>query len=216
MLEKGLDVITKMRRDANMYYLYQGEQKSRGRKRTKGDKVNWTELDTKHFKLRWVCPQYELWEAVLYSVSMQRKLKVCLIKECRKSIPTNRYALLCSTDLEQDAQQIYQYYSLRFQIEFCFRDAKQHCGLQHCQSRKEERLDFHFNASMTTLNLAKALQILEQPKDLDQPFSMASIKTKMASRYMIKTIFTNLGLDQSCQKSLAIANKLIPFGAIAA
>jgi hypothetical protein len=147
---------------------------------------------------------------------MQRKLKVSLIKECRKSIPTNRYALLCSTDLEQDAQQIYQYYSLRFQIEFCFRDAKQHCGLQHCQSRKEERLDFHFNASMTTLNLAKALQILEQPKDLDQPFSLASIKTKMANRYMIKTIFTNLGLDQSCQKSLAIANRLIPFGAIAA
>ena len=46
-------------------------------------------------------------------------------------------------------------YRLRFQIEFIFRDAKQFTGLSDCQARDAKKLDFHFNASFTALNLAK-------------------------------------------------------------
>ncbi len=37
----GMFMITKLRGDANMNYIYQGEQKSRGRKRKNGGKVHW-------------------------------------------------------------------------------------------------------------------------------------------------------------------------------
>ncbi|WP_228050438.1 hypothetical protein [Tychonema sp. LEGE 06208] len=36
-----------------------------------------------------------------------------------------------------------------------FRDAKQFTGLSDCQARHLARLDFHFNASLIALNLAK-------------------------------------------------------------
>jgi len=36
-----------------------------------------------------------------------------------------------------------------------FRDAKQFTGLNHCQARSQKALNFHFNASMTALNLMK-------------------------------------------------------------
>ncbi|PZO51580.1 MAG: hypothetical protein DCF14_08755 [Phormidesmis priestleyi] len=59
------------------------------------------------------------------------------------------------SDVEQDPTQIMQFYKLRFQIEFLFRDAKQFTGLCACQARSVKKLDFHFNASFTALNLAK-------------------------------------------------------------
>lgn len=41
------------------------------------------------------------------------------------------------------------------EIEFIFRDAKQFTGLSDCQARDVKKLDFHFNASFTALNIAK-------------------------------------------------------------
>jgi IS4 transposase len=68
---------------------------------------------------------------------------------------------LFSTEVEQDPRQIVQYYKLRFQIEFLFRDAKQFTGFEDCQARDAVKLAFHFNASLTALNLAK-LEAIEQ------------------------------------------------------
>ena len=72
--------------------------------------------------------------------------------------------MLAFTDVELDARLITQYYKLRFQIEFIFRDAKQFMGLNDCQTRDENKLDYHqhstlFNASLTAVNIArKAIQ----------------------------------------------------------
>jgi len=66
-----------------------------------------------------------------------------------------RYALLFSTDLELDVVTLFYMYKARFQIEFIFRDAKQFTGLTEAQTRSAQRLHFHVNASLTTLNIAK-------------------------------------------------------------
>jgi len=57
--------------------------------------------------------------------------------------------------LKLAGEKIVQYYRLRFQIEFLYRDAKQFTGLNSCQARSQNKLDFHFNASLTAVNLAK-------------------------------------------------------------
>ena len=36
------------------------------------------------------------------------------------------------------------------------RDGKQHAGITNCQSTDFRKLDFHFNASLAAVNLAKA------------------------------------------------------------
>jgi IS4 transposase len=66
-----------------------------------------------------------------------------------------RFVVLFSTDVEQDPTEIYKLYTLRFEIEFLFRDVKQFTGLADCQARDSVKLEFHFNASFTALNLAK-------------------------------------------------------------
>ena len=77
---------------------------------------------------------------------------------CRSQLPTNgktKNVLLFSTDINLPAEQILEYYQARFQIEFIFRDAQQFTGLSDCQSLNSQRLDFHFNASLMALNIAK-------------------------------------------------------------
>ena len=70
----------------------------------------------------------QIYYQILNSPRFGRNLKVVLLLNTR----TNKYVLLTSTDLYQGARQIVEYYQLRFQIEFLFRDAKQFACLTHC------------------------------------------------------------------------------------
>jgi len=48
---------------------------------------------------------------------------------------TTRRVLLYSSDTELDPVRLFRFYRARFQIEFAFRDAKQHLGLQDGRDR---------------------------------------------------------------------------------
>ena len=122
---------------------------------------------------------------------------------------TSQYAVLFSTDVALSGITIYQYYKSRFQIEFLYRDAKQYVGLNHCQARDSQKLHFHFNTSLTTVSLAKAVHHLD---DQQSTFSMEDIKTLYANRMLAQRIFSNLDLDLSCKKIKAIYYDAIFFG----
>ncbi|MDL2309303.1 hypothetical protein LJC53_06945, partial [Bacteroidales bacterium OttesenSCG-928-C03] len=53
-------------------------------------------------------------------------------------------------------------YHTRFQMEFGFRDAKQFAGLENVQARSVNKLDFHFNAALTSVNMAKIIQLNDE------------------------------------------------------
>lgn len=63
-----------------------------------------------------------------------------------------------STDIDISRRDIIKFYRTRFQIEFCFRKAKQFAGLSHCQAKDLQKLDFAFNASITAVNVAKIMR----------------------------------------------------------
>ena len=81
-----------------------------------------------------------------------------------------------------------RYYRTRFQIEFCFRDAKGYTGLMDCQARDKWKLDFAFNASFTSLNVAKVTM-----KEMGMEYSMSSFKSLMNNIYLVKRIFKASG-----------------------
>ena len=55
--------------------------------------------------------------------------------------------LFFSTDTTLSGEEVLDFYRTRFQIELCFRDAKQFCGLTDSQARDTNKLDCAFNAS---------------------------------------------------------------------
>ncbi|WP_444895507.1 transposase [Microbulbifer sp. SSSA005] len=82
--------------------------------------------------------------------------------------------MLYSTDTELDAMTLVAYYKSRFQIEFLFRDAKQHTGLANCQSIRKEAINMHVNASLVALNLLKIEDRNAKPMDEATAISIAS------------------------------------------
>ena len=57
-------------------------------------------------------------------------LYIVLIFSTNRRTKKTTHTILFSTDLKQEYDKIIDYYSLRFQIEFNFRDAKQFFGLE--------------------------------------------------------------------------------------
>lgn len=130
---------------------------------------------------------------------------------------TLRFAkIYFSTNIQMDGADVLIYYKTRFQIEFLYRDAKQFLGLEQCQSRKEKRLDFHFNASLTTVSLAKAVHHLSQPIEKRKPFSMASIKTQYFNELLLDRFISAFGILPKLMKNNPVYIKLRDFGKIAA
>ncbi len=127
-----------------------------------------------------------------------------------------RTVLFFSTDVEQDPKQIYQVYKLRFQIEFIFRDAKQFTGLQDCQARHAQTLEFQFNASLTTLNLAKLDAWQQHSEQVPFVFSRASVKRRALNRHLLERFISNLDLEPTVIKSHPNFSTICNYGAIAA
>jgi hypothetical protein len=84
---------------------------------------------------------------------------------------------------------VYRYDKARFQREFLFRDAKQFTGLGDCQARSKATWQFHFDASLTAVTMAK-LAVRQQRDDQATPFSMASVKRRYFHAHLIERILT--------------------------
>lgn len=209
-----LHVISKLRCDANLRYVYTGKQKPRGAKRKYAGKVKLTEPS----QLLWVCqvqPGIDLYTAVVWHVSLKRKIRLAYLLDRRLPNTTN-YVVLFSTDLKQTAEDIYQLYRLRFQIEFIFRDAKQFTGLSDCQARDAKKLDFHFNASFTALNLAKLDAHRQHSGQQPFVFSMASVKRRALNDHLLDLFISRLDLEPTLIKSHPNFQNLRSYGTIAA
>ena len=213
----GLELISKLRNDANIKYIYQGKQKTgKGRKREFAEKVNLKKIDKRRFSLCHEDEEVKVYECIVQSVILKRKIKVVYLEQQKNGKATGQYAVLFSTDLELEGHKIYLYYKSRFQIEFLIRDAKQYTGLEHCQARSENKLNFHFNTSLTTIGIAKAAFYLSVPKEEREAFSMNDIKMMYFNRLMTDSIFSKLEIDLSCKKYKRIYNECLQFGRWAA
>lgn len=211
-----LHIVSKLRSNANLRYLYKGpKRKGRGRPKKYDGKANPKKLDKRRMKWIYQDKDVIIYQVHLYSWSLKRKINVAYVEFLKNGKPTNRFALYYSTDLNLNAKRIFRYYKVRFQIEFLFRDAKQFTGLNHCQARSENKIHFHINASLTAIGIAKIAHYFKK-KHSDLPFSIADIKTSYFNELMLNLFFSNLRIDPKLIKNKSVINKLIHFGSIAA
>ena len=210
----NLNVISKLRRDANLRYVFEGEQKARGAKRKYDGKINLAD-PTRLTMVSELQSGVELYTAVVWHVSFKRKIRLAYLLD-RRHPNKPSYAVLFSTDINQSADEIYRFYKLRFQIEFIFRDAKQFTGLSDCQARDVKKLDFHFNASFTALNIAKLDAHQQQLGQKPFVFSMASVKRRALNDHLLDIFISRLGLSPTLIKSHPNYQNLRSYGVIAA
>ena len=211
----SLHIISKLRTDANLWYPYQGEHTGkRGRPKSYTEKVAVKNIDKTLITLCYQDDDTRVYEGIVYSKMLGRNIKIAYLERWKDGSYSGEYVILFSTDLHLAGSLIYLYYKSRYQIEFLFRDAKQHCGLTHCQARDEKKLYFHFNASLTTVSLAKAIYYLPLPKGQRQGFSMSTVKTLYLNKIIAERIFANLELDMNQQKIQSVYQDALFYGSI--
>jgi hypothetical protein len=85
-------------------------------------------------------------------------------------------------------------------MEFIFRDAKQYAGLEQGQGRSKNKIDFHFNASLTSISIGKGIVRDGIEKEESIPISMQDVKTELQNRNMLFRIFSIYGISHSLIK----------------
>jgi len=186
----GGDLITRLRSDANLRYLYTSAPKDGpGRPKQYDGKIDWDDPRelTKRFDEVGRLPdqpQVRILTTVANSPHFRRDLRVVLLMDA----DGKEQVVLASTDTDQHAEEVVRYYRLRYQIEFVIRDAKQHTGLTHCQARSQEKLNFHLNMSVATVNL---LRLLARKAGC----SPRTYRREAYNRLLIGRLFSKLGLS---------------------
>ncbi len=207
LTQAGFELVGKLRVDANLKWLYEGEYAGVGRPRKFDGKVD-VDTDMARFeKVESLTPGVEAYSAVLYSTHLKRNIRVVLLKYTKGKQTSN--ALLFSTDLELEATTLIRYYKARFQIEFLFRDAKQYTGLTHCQSLRKEAITTQLNASLSALNLLKLEDRQEKQTRSETVISIASWKRKKFNQHLMNRLFDKLGL---CLKNEKVSQAYIDMG----
>ena len=212
-----LHAITKLRSDADCVFLYTGPHpKRRGARRKYDGKVNFQDLRRfEDLGTRDDEPHLHLYTAVVWHKTLKRRLRLVVLLH-RKDPAKPRFIILGSTDPDLNGHKLIDLYAARFQIELLFRDSKQFTGLLDCQARAAAALDFHFNASLATLNLVRAEDLGRQQGQEPHVFSMASWKQCQFNERLLDLFMENLALDPTWVKNHACYKELRAYGAIAA
>jgi hypothetical protein len=184
------DLITRLRSDANLRYLYTGPRKTGpGAPKLYDGKINFDCPDQIENRFEEIGrlpdrTHVEIWTTVANSPHFKRNLRIVLLR----NLQTDQTLLLCSTDTGQEAEELVRYYRLRYQIEFVIRDAKQHTGLTHCQARDQEKIDFHLNMSVAGVNLLRLMAG-------KTTCSLRTYRRLAYNRFLTGRLFSELGLS---------------------
>ena len=181
-------MISRFRNDAVLFYpTIQKPTGKRGHPKWYDGKVDFANLDLSR------CEEVEvdtgrLFGLKAYSKSLKRSIKVAVWYPNEEDM--TKWQIYFSTDDSMSAKNVINCYRTRFQLEFCFRDAKHYAGLNDCQSTDLRKLEFHRNASFASINIAKAVC-----KELEMPFSISSCKSIIHNAYMLNRFICVSGLQ---------------------
>jgi putative transposase len=154
-----LHLISKLRHDAALYLPYEGVQKQRGAPRQYGDKVNYDQLPAQCLKESVLEDGLHTatYQAMLLHKAFAQPLNVVIIVKTNPKTRKRAHVVLFSSDLALTYDQLIDYYSLRFQIEFNFRDAKQYWGLEDFMNVSPIAVTNAANLSLFMVNLTQPL-----------------------------------------------------------
>jgi len=185
----SLHLISKLRHDAALYFVYAGEQKRFGPRRRYGSKLTYQAIPEQYqvATYREEKIQTAIYQATLLHKSFAGPLNVVIIVKTHLTSGAHAHTVLFSSDLALSYTKLIDYYSLRFQLEFNFRDAKQFWGLEDFMNVKQTSVANAVNLSLFMVNLS---HYLIQQMRLDDPHtSLLDLKALFRGRrYALDTL----------------------------
>ena len=129
----------------------------------------------------------QIYQANLLNKGFTFAINVVVILKTNLSTHKQAHIILFSTDLKLSYEKLFDYYTLRFQIEFNFRDAKQYWGLDDFMNIKEQAVTNAANLSFFMVNFSSVL--LRRYRENNPEFSVLDLKSHYRGcRYASETI----------------------------
>jgi hypothetical protein len=187
--QHNLHLISKLRCDAALYFPYTGPYAGRGPHRKYGDKVDYDDIPLPYLKETTVEGQIKtcVYQMQLLHKEFAQPLNVVIIVKTNLRTQARAHVILFSSDLALAYAPLVDYYGLRFQVEFNFRDAKQYWGLEDFMNVTPMGVTNAANLSLFMVNVAYRLRADSHPRD--PAYSVLDLKADCrGSKYVEETI----------------------------
>lgn len=199
-LKNGLNIISKLKSNAHLILPYEGEQTGIGRPKTKGKKVDLNNIDSKFFvktiddkdsNVKTNIYQLKVFTPKMVGIT----LNVVVMIHVHQITQRQSRTVLFTNDLNLDAITIIKYYSLRFQIEFDFRDAKQFYGLADFKNFKQTQVTNAVNIAFTMTVIGKLILEKYRNKINCPTMGIIDLKTVFRTQKYAQTLLNNNPFD---------------------
>lgn len=129
----------------------------------------------------------DFYQAQLLHKEFSQALNIVILVRTNLETSSRSHAILFSTDLNLSYDKVVDYYSLRFQIEFNFRDAKQFWGLEDFMNVGKNAVTNAANLAFFMVNVSQVL--LSHFRQFNPDFSITDLKAMFRGyKYVEETI----------------------------
>jgi len=187
--QHGLHLISKLRHNAVLFFPYTGPKPRRGPTPRYGQRLDYRALplDARTSVVSEGHFVTETYVLTLLHKDFSDPLNVVVIAKTDTRSRKRSHVVLFSTDLSLSPAHLADYYALRFQIEFNFRDAKQYFGLEDFMNVSQPAVTNAVGLSFLMVNLSAILLQAHRADSTD--FSILDLKALFrARRYLHETI----------------------------
>jgi putative transposase len=161
---------------------YDSPYSGRGPRRKYGQKLDYQNIPSEYLKSKSVDEDIktQIYQTPLWHKKFSDLLNIVVIVKTNLQTSKTAHVVLFSSDLSLGYESLIDYYRLRFQIEFNFRDAKQYWGLEDFMSVKERPV---YNSANLAMFMANLSQTLIRPMRQEWPlFSVNDLKAWFRGR----------------------------------
>ena len=184
-----LHLISKLRSDAALFFSYTGPSPKHGPRPRLGERVDVRKIPEAYLKETKVEDGIETrtYQMQLLHREFLEPLNVVILLKTNLETKAWAHVILFSSDLELPYDKLIDFYSLRFQIEFNFRDAKQFWGLEDFMNVTQTAVTNAANLSLFMVDVSQVLMCKYRQEDPD--FSILDLKAYYRGyRYVTETI----------------------------
>jgi putative transposase len=185
VLGLGLHLVCKLRSDSALYFQYEGDNK----RKKYGDKIDYANLPKRFLKESTTEDgvRTDIYQATIRHKEFACPLNVVIIFKTILDTGASARVILFSSDLQLVWDKLLNYYQLRFQIEFIFRDAKQYWGLEDFMNVKETPVTNAINQSIFMVSVSQV--VLRDLRQEDSTVNVLDLKAiYRGHKYVTETL----------------------------
>lgn len=185
----GLHLIAKLRYDAALYFPYDGPYAGRGKRKKYGTTLDYRHIPEEYMQASFLEKDIEtkIYQMQLWHKKFADMLNIVVIVKTNVTTQAMAHVVLFSSDLGLSYDRLIDYYRLRFQLEFNFRDAKQYWGLEDFMTVKQTPVYNSANLAMFMVNFSHT--VMRSMREHWPEVSVTDLKAWFRGRkYVVDTL----------------------------